>query len=459
MVEGMKHTELTVRNFAGLAVADFMIGSIAVGFGAIDLIMIAPKGVTNVAAVGQADLIVIGLAAFFGGAVDIFAARLAKAEGGGRTMRRLPTLGAAFALMLVAAGAFAILLAQLVEPFLTFTGQPAELVPLVDDYATLRLYAVPLMLAYAALSVACRIFGMKNAAVAILVVGFGANALLNWLFLYTGLQLWFASPAQAVAAATVVAQGVMLVCAIVVISRQLSRRDERFGQLVPGEVGPEFLSMARTAPGIGVRHLNDYAGSIIPLMFVGTLGVAQVAAFAIGAKIYTIFCRVPQSCVTSAFVYYGYELGREKAPEELKRSAHTLLRWAAVPTAIATVVVLATSPWLVRIFCGDDLDRTLAMWMLFAFMVTVPLYLFEAAYGEILTVHQRAGLLSVSSTVTTWFIMIPLAAFGVFVLHSAPWGIALGGVVSTAALVYVFWRALRRDHWSAGARSVEEAPA
>jgi hypothetical protein len=40
-------------------------------------------------------------------------------------------------------------------------------------------------------------------------------------------------------------------------------------------------------------------------------------------------------------------------------------------------------------------------------MNTVPLYLFEAAYGEILTVHQQAGLLSVSSTVTTWLLMIP----------------------------------------------------
>jgi Na+-driven multidrug efflux pump len=448
----MKHTELTVRNFAGLAFVDFLIGTIAVGFGALDLIMVAPKGVTVVAAVGQADLIIIGLAAFFGGVVDVAAARLAKAEGGGQTMSRLLPLAAAFGLMLVVCAVLAALLAMLVEPFLSLTGQPEAVVPLVDDYLSTRLYTVPLMLGYAALSVSCRILGLRNAAVAILVVGFAANALLNWLFLYTPLESQFSSAAQAVAVATVMAQALMMLCATGVVAVDLRKRDEPMRRPVPGEIVPEFLSMARIAPGIGVRHLNDYAGSIVPLMFVGTLGVVQVAAYSVGAKIYTIFCRVPQSCVTSAFVYYGYVVGREVSPVHLKRSAHTLLRWAAVPTAVATVIVLATAPWTVRLFGGEDLDRSLAVWMLVAFMATVPLYLFEAAYGEILTVHQRAGVLSVSSTVTTWFIMIPLAAFGVFVLHSAPLAIGLGGVVSTAALVFWFWRTLRRDHWSAAAR-------
>jgi hypothetical protein len=46
-------------------------------------------------------------------------------------------------------------------------------------------------------------------------------------------------------------------------------------------VWAEFGSIARTAPGVGARHLNDYLGAIVPLLFVGVLGVAPVAAYAV----------------------------------------------------------------------------------------------------------------------------------------------------------------------------------
>lgn len=453
----MKHTQLTIKNFSSLAIAEFLIGSVTVGFGVIDLIMIAPKGSLYVAAVGLADLLIIGLFAFFGGIVDIFAARLAQAEGSGQTMRRLPTLGAAFGMTMVVYAVLGVLVSLLIPPFLRLTGQDTALIPLVDDYAAVRLYSVVLTLSYVAVNTACRICGLRNATVAVLCGGFTANALFNWLLLYGPLQSWFASPAQAVAAATVGAQALMLVASLVILASQLRKRSEPLGPMEAKEVGPEFASMARTGPGVGVRHLNDYMGSIIPMMFVGTLGVSAVAAMAIGAKIFTLFCRVPQSCVGSAFVYYGYEVGRDTSPAQLRKTARTLLWWAAIPTAIATVLTLAFSPWLVRLFGGTDLDQGLAIAMLVAYMVVVPLYIFEAAYGEILTVHQRGGLLSVSSTLTTWFIMIPIAAFGVFVLRSAPLALGLGAVVSTAVIVFIFWRALDKGHWSVKAQPLAEA--
>jgi multidrug resistance protein, MATE family len=455
--DSMKHTQLTIKNFSGLAIAEFLIGSVTVGFGVIDLVMIAPKGSLHVAAVGLADLIIIGLFAFFGGIADIFAARLAQAEGSGQTMRRLPALGTAFGVTMVGYAVVGVLVSLVISPLLRLAGQDPVLIPLVDDYTAVRLYGVVLTLSYVAVNIACRICGLRNATVAVLCGGFTVNAILNWLFLYGPPQSWFASPERAVASATVGAQVLMLMASLAILAWQLHKRPEPLGRTVMKEIGPELASMSRTAPGVGIRHLNDYMGSIIPMMFVGTLGVSAVAAMAVGAKIFTLFCRVPQSCVGSAFVYYGYEVGRATSPTELRRTARTLVRWTAIPTGIATVLTLAFSPWLVRLFGGADLDRGLAIEMLVAYLVVVPVYIFGAAYGEILTVHQRGGLMSLSSTVTTWFIMIPIAAFGVFVWHSAPLALGLGGVVSTAVIVFIFRRALEKGHWSVRAQPMAEA--
>jgi len=452
----MKHTQLNVRNYSSFALVIFLISSVSVGFGTIDLIMVARKGGIHVAAVGQGDLITIGLVALFVGFVDTFSSRLAMAEGSGQTSRRLPVLTAALLLMVGVCEAAGVLLVIGVKPFLELAHQDPRLIPLVNDFVSVRMYSIGLMIAYAAVSEALKICGLKNVTFSVLCVGFGANALLDWLFLYSGLAAAFSSPEQAVATATVAAQALMTCCSLVIFGWQLRKRHDQFDRPSKDDVVGEFWSMARTAPGVGVRHLNDYMGSIIPMMFVGTIGIQPVAAYAVGAKIYTIFCRVPQACVSATFMYYGYEVGREAPPDRLAKLSRTLLTYAAIPTAVATVLVAGTAPWLVRIFSNGTLDTGLAERMLFAFMITVPLYIFEASYGELLTVHQRGGLLSVTSTLTTWFIMIPLAAYGVFVLHSAVLAIAIGGIASTAVIVYLFRRALRKDHWTPTAEELAE---
>ena len=97
----MEHTKLTVPNFAGLSSVIFGLSMVTVGFGALDLAMVAPKGIDNVAAVGQADVLVAGIYAFFIGAVDAFSSRVAIAEGEGSTARRLPVVALALIGLLI----------------------------------------------------------------------------------------------------------------------------------------------------------------------------------------------------------------------------------------------------------------------------------------------------------------------------------------------------------------------
>ncbi|WP_449064276.1 hypothetical protein [Planomonospora algeriensis] len=146
-----------------------------------------------------------------------------------------------------------------------------------------------------------------------------------------------------------------------------------------------FASMLRTAPGIGVRHFNDYAGTIIVTTLIGTLGTEALAA-----------------CVVAA-------------------------------------------PWLVAAFATPEMDRGLARLLLFGFLIAVPVYLLQHSFGEMLTVHQRAKLLSAASTAVRYGITVPFAAVAVFLLES-PFLAVTGYAVSSPMIALIFWRAVEGHH-------------
>ncbi|AJE87485.1 integral membrane protein [Streptomyces albus] len=446
-----RHTELTTRNFAGFAWVVLLISCVSVGFGAVDLLMVTPKGLLHVAAVGQGELIVSGVFAFFVGVVDIFTARLAVAEGENARAHRLPVLVWALLPLLGLCEVLGLLVGAGVEPFLRLTGQQPELVPLVGDYVQVRAWSTAAVLAYIVIGETLKICGMKNASFLILGAGLGVNVLLNWVFLYTSAASLFASPASAVSAATVGAQILMACAGLGYFLRQNRRPDApadvpAAARPARDEVLAEFRSMLRTAPGVGARHFNDYAGAIVPSLFIGTLGIQAVAAAGVATKIYTLFCRVPQACASGAFAFYGYAVGARDTA--LPAVARRLLVYTAVPTAVAAGVLLLYSPQTVGVFASAGMDQDLARDLLLAFLLPLPVYVLSAVHGEMLTVHQRGGLLFGASTLTTYLLTIPLAWYAVFVLDSPFLAIACNGV-STAVLAFVFHRALRRDHWAA----------
>ena len=149
-----------------------------------------------------------------------------------------------------------------------------------------------------------------------------------------------------------------------------------------------FAALLRIAPGVGARVLNDYAGTVVPILFIGTMNTSTVAATAVATKVYALFCRVPQAAFAACYVYYSYGIEeREKQPasEETRRIVRRLLRYAAMPTAFALAATLAASPWLVQLFGGGGIDVSLTRCLLLAYMLFVPFYFFEQFYGELLT--------------------------------------------------------------------------
>jgi MATE family multidrug resistance protein len=262
------------------------------------------------------------------------------------------------------------------------------------------------------------------------------------VFLHATPAGWFDSPESAVATATVAAQLLMAVVGAAVFVRRIRTRPIPLCPPSWTAIRAETTSMARVAPGVGARHLNDYAGSVVPLMFIGTMGVRPLAAAVVATKIFTLFCRVPQACFSAAFVHYGYALGRRDP--DLPAVVRRLRRYAAVPTGAAVLATVVLSPWLVTAFAPPDLDLSLARWLMAAYLITVPAYFFEQFAGELLTVHQRGGRLAAASTIATYVLTIPLAGWAVFAADSAFLGVATK-TLSIVLLAGVFWRLLGRE--------------
>lgn len=444
MSGNMNHTQLTVRNFAGYVATVITIGTVTVGFGAIDLIMVAPKGLAHVAAIGQGDLVFTGINAFFLGMVSTFTSRLSMAEGKGSTGRDLPLLATVFLIVLVLCQALAALLLPCMRPLLSLAQQPSTVIGPMSDYVGVRLLGVSAGAGYYAISEALKICGFRGISIRMLVVGFLANAGLDWLFLDTKVALVLPSPEAAVAAATVLVQLAMAATGLAFLNHRMRKRED----LVRPElqaVATEFRSIIGTAPGVGLRHLNDYVSGVAPGMFIGTLGVRELAASAVATKIYVIFCRVPQACVSATAVFYGYIRGQGVG--DLAGTTRRLLRYSMAPNILAVALFLGLSPWLVTLFGGRDVDAVAARWLFFAFVVYLPAYVLEKSFGEILTVHQRGNLLFWASTFTTYALTLPMAWCSVFVLKSPFIAIASNGV-STLVLGLIFWHALRKDYWA-----------
>lgn len=437
------HTRLTKRNFAGFAGMMLLLELIIVGMGAVDLLMIAPKGVIHTAAVGLGDLITIALFSFFVGLVHTFASRLAIAEGEQELGTRLPVLAGAGMLVLLLWQLLGIAITFVMEPALGVFGQDTQIIPHVADYIDVRVYGLIPAVTAAAMGVTLRMCGAKTRATIVLAAGFVANIVFNYVFLYTAALRFFESPEIALALATVMTQTLMMLLGGRFVLQHFRHRQDRFMRPNVGEVVAEFRSLAPTAGGVGTRNINDYMSATVPILFIGTLGAEAVAATAAATKLYTLYCRIPQSCFEAAFVYYGY-VGKSARPV-LVRTFRTVMAYSGVTTAVTTVLVLLCSPWLIRGFSAEGLDHSMALTMFLAYMISMPVYFFDQILARFLTVHQRGRVLFAVSSLT-YVVGIPLAWGAVFVLDSPFLAIASRGVVFALSAAF-FWRVLRMACW------------
>ncbi len=445
------HTELTLQNFAKYAIISFIIGLVTIGFSIADLLMIGFLGEVHVAAVGLGDLIITFIFAGTVSFVDIFSSRLANFEGS--KVHRSEHLGLALGFLYSVAlcTVLALILRVMIEPSLVFFRQVDELIKPVSGYVNNRLLGIAPFLIYMAASEALRISGQRTHALYIFIFGFIINILLNACFLYTNVSVFFSTPEAAVAIATVIAHTFMGVIATILWLTKADLAKTVLHKKVLRSANNNFFFLIRTAPGIGVRLLNDYSGAILPLLFIGTMDVRTVAAASIATKVYTLFCRVPQAALSASYIYYSYGLSehmRQPVSEVSVITVRRLFKYTAWPTLIVLTLTLSTSISLIQIIGSGAVDVKLTQDMLLAYLLFVPFYIIEQFYAELLTAHNRSAFLFGVSTAVTYLITIPLAYISVFFWKSALFAIAVKGV-SVIILSIIYWRQYQQ-RWNYG---------
>ena len=222
----------------------------------------------------------------------------------------------------------------------------------------------------------------------------------------------FSSPTAAVAWATLVSEATMAIAASILASWLLRYRVNWSLSNISVSFGAEFFALLRHGPGAGARRLNDYVSALIPLLLIGTFSVAAVAAAAVATRIYMIFCRIPQATFAAAFLYYSYALGQRSIVTSfaLQDTVRKLLRASVIITTIGLAVsAFFLTPILDLIEGGAD--RTLVLWLLAAFMIALPAYVFEQFFAELLVANERSQFLLVSTSITTYLVILPLCWF------------------------------------------------
>lgn len=442
----MRHTDLTPRTWCSYTITIFLTGLISVGYGAVDLVMVAHKGAPAIAAVGLGEIIAGALFALLGlGIVDSLSAHIASEEGCNNLENKINIFLGAMVVLLIPATALGLLIASTLEPILQLFVQDDDIVTLTSHYTWIRLISLPIAIVFMLFAESLKICGLKSWSLLLLIVGFGANAALNGLVLYTPLETIFPSPLAAISTTTTIVQICNTILAGWVLYKSLKQRKTDFRKPSWTEIYDESATIGKSAPGIGIRHFNDYIGTIAVIFLLGTFGVETLAAVTVATKIWSLYCRIPQACVSGTFVFYAYAIRRSEkysGKADLRETAQRLLRYAMIPTYLGALILAFYSPLFISIFASDSLNKDLTRYLLLAFLITVPVYLIEKNYGEMLTVKGRGRVLAVGSSFSTYLIAIPLATIGTFWLES-PVFVILAEGISSLVLALIFHKSLQ----------------
>lgn len=439
----MRQTRLSPANFGKLVTTNLLLGLLLSGFGAVDMVMVAPFGANVLAAVGLGELVTVTAFAIISGFSDLYVTTLARQFGSRqRKIQRTNLLFVNAALCLSAIFALATLL---VGPTLGSAYADKGIGQGAAAYVVVRFLGVGFQLLSIGFVEALKIGGYQRLAYAPVGLGFLANIVGNAVVLHTSARDWLPAIEAGLAASTVVAQMIMAISAWAFRVRPPAREGDGTHTCGPAQDGPtsSLLSFMRAGLFIGGRSLNDYVSNLAPLLFIATMGAERAAAAVVATKIASLYYRVPQSCFGASLVFYSFTLDRFTRRPGLARRVRIkrLALYSAAPSAFFALFFLVISKPLAHLF-GDAVDPRQIAVFLAAYLIFVPAYFAEHFFGELLAAHRQDLVMVWPSALATFALVIPLAYVAAIVLDSAAMAIASRGVAAVPLATY-YWCRLR----------------
>lgn len=210
-------------------------------------------------------------------------------------------------------------------------------------YLTISCFGIPAMLVVFAASGLLRGLQDTRTPLAVAVVGFAVNALLNWWFIY-GLGFGIAGSAWG----TVIAQWGMVAVYLVVIARHARHARAGFSPRRDG-----LGHAGRSGGWLFVRTLGLRAALLATVFAATSHGTAATAGYQIVFTVFTTAAFALDALAIAAQALIGDALGSRDASRARAIVRRTVF-WGIVSGAVMGGLLAASSPVIGRVFTSDD---------------------------------------------------------------------------------------------------------
>jgi MATE family multidrug resistance protein len=356
---GFLPTRGELRSLLRLAVPVVVVQVGIMAMGVVDSIMVGHLSATALASVALGNLYFMGFAIFGMGVLMALDPLVAQAVGAGDH----PAIARALQRGLVLALALTIPCGALLltaHRFLTWIGQPAEVIPNAALFARIMVPSVAPFFGFVVLRQTLQAMGRMRAIVVIIVLANLLNAALDWVLIFGH----WGAPAMGVAGsawATTTSRWAM--CAGLLA---LSWRDLH-PHLVPvrpelGHWGPLGRMFGLGLP-IGLQFFFEWGVFGTVMLLMGRLGTVAVAAHQIAINVASLTFMVPLGVSAAATVLVGHAVGRADSIGA-RRAARAALATGVSFMAIMALLLLAIPVPIARVYTEDVAVITLAATLL-----------------------------------------------------------------------------------------------
>ena len=337
-------------------------------------------------------------------------------------------------------GAVLALVGSLATPgIVSLFGASAEVTEQAEIYLGISMWGLPAMLIVFAATGLLR--GMQDTVTPLWIagLGFAANALLNWLFIY-GLGWGIAGSA----AGTVVAQWGMVAAYAVMVGR-LARRHA--ASVLPQREG--VRGSARSGGWLFLRTVSLRAALLATVAVATMLGTDELAGWQIAFTLFSTAAFALDALAIAAQALIGKGLG---AGDEagVRRVLRRTVAWGAWFGVIVGVLVAATSGVMGLVFTGDASVAALVQPSLLVLAIAQPVcgvvfvldgVLMGAGDARYLALAGALNLVPFVPVLVLIAVLHPTGAAGLAWLAAA-----FFGVYMLARLLTLGWR-VRRPEW------------
>jgi putative MATE family efflux protein len=410
----------------------------------VDSALVGHLGVTPLAGLGIASAVlqtIVGLMVFLAYATTPAVAR----RFGAGDPTRAVSVGIDGMWLALGIGAILSLAGYLATPFLVgLFGASPEVAAEAETYLGISMWGLPAMLIVFAATGLLR--GMQDTVTPLWIagLGFGANALLNWLFIYG-----FGWGIGGSAFGTVVAQWGMVAAYVVVIGR-LARTHS--ASVRPHREG--VRGSARSGGWLFLRTLSLRAALLATVFVATTLGTEELAGWQVAFTIFSTAAFALDALAIAAQALIGKGLGAGDTGEVQHTLARTVA-WGAWFGVIVGAVIGVLSGVIGLLFTGDPALAALIQPALIVLAVAQPVcgvvfvldgVLIGAGDAKYLAI---AGVLNLVPFVPA---LIALAVLSVGGAAGLAWlAVAFFGVYMLARLATLGWRVRGAAWMTAGA--------